>query len=114
MIDIEKLKLDLVERLKKIDPEKVILFGSYAYGTPTEDSDVDLYVVTKDDFLPESFKAKSNIVLEVSKRIRDLQKQIPIDVIVHTKPMHCKFIEMDSMFSKKILNEGQVLYERHH
>ena len=35
MVDIEKLKDEIVERLKPLDPDKVILFGSYAYGTPT-------------------------------------------------------------------------------
>ena len=36
MVDIEKLKDEIVERLKPLDPDKVILFGSYAYGTPNE------------------------------------------------------------------------------
>ena len=45
MIDIEVLKHEIVTRLKPLDPEKIILFGSYAYGTPTEDSDIDLFLV---------------------------------------------------------------------
>ncbi len=48
MIDIEKIKAEIVERLKPLNPEKIILFGSYAYGNPTEDSDIDLYVIKKD------------------------------------------------------------------
>ncbi len=48
MIDIEKIKIEIVERLKPLNPEKIILFGSYAYGNPTEDSDIDLCVVKKD------------------------------------------------------------------
>ena len=67
MVDIEKLKDEIVERLKPLDPDKVILFGSYAYGTPTEDSDIDLYVVTKDEFIPQSFKEKSQVHLKVSR-----------------------------------------------
>lgn len=54
MVDIEKLKEEILERLRPLDPERVILFGSYACGNPTEDSDIDLYVVTKDDFVPAS------------------------------------------------------------
>ncbi|SMP87795.1 Nucleotidyltransferase domain-containing protein [Epsilonproteobacteria bacterium SCGC AD-308-E02] len=53
MVDIEALKHEIVERLKPLDLDKIILFGSYAYGTPNEDSDIDLYVVTKDDFIPQ-------------------------------------------------------------
>ncbi len=40
MVDIEKLKSEIVEWLKPLNPEKIILFGSYAYGTPTEERDV--------------------------------------------------------------------------
>jgi len=48
MIDIEKIKKDIVTALMPINAEKIILFGSYAYGTPTEDSDLDICVVEKD------------------------------------------------------------------
>jgi len=48
MIDIEELKPQIVERLKSLNPDKIILFGSYAYGTPNEDSDIDIFLL-KDD-----------------------------------------------------------------
>ena len=110
MIDIEKIKSDIVKRLKPLDLDQIVLFGSYAYGTPNEDSDVDLYVVTKDDFIPQSFKENMDIKLKVSKAIRDLQKIIPIDTITHTKAMNEKFIQMGSMFSKEILGKGVKIY----
>ncbi len=47
MIDIEQVKLDIVKALKPLNPEKIILFGSYAYGNPTEDSDLDICVIEK-------------------------------------------------------------------
>ena len=42
MINIEKIKLDIVEKLKPLNPYQIILFGSYTYGSPTKDSDIDL------------------------------------------------------------------------
>ena len=45
MIDIEKLKDEIVERLKPLESDKIILFGSYAYGTLKEDSDIDLFLI---------------------------------------------------------------------
>lgn len=108
----ENLKNQIVERLKTLNPEKVILFGSYAYGQPHLDSDIDLLVVTDDDFLPRSFREKNSIYLRVSNAITDIEKRTPIDLIVHTKPMHKKFIEHGSMFSKNIITEGIALYER--
>ncbi len=109
MLDIVKIKSDIAERLKKIDPEKVILFGSYAYGTPTEDSDIDLYVVTKDDFLPQSYKIKREIVRHVSRQIADIRESVSIDLLVHTKAMSEDFFTMKSSFSQELLEKGESL-----
>ncbi len=106
MINIEELKPLIVERLKPLNPDKIILFGSYAYGTPNENSDIDLYVVTNDDFMPKTWKEKHTISQKVSQRLKDICEKYPTDIITHTKTMHKKFVEMDSMFSRKILNEG--------
>ena len=110
----EDLENQLVERLKVTDPSKIILFGSHAYGEPGPESDVDLLVVTEDDFLPENFAEKNAIYLRVARSIIEIEKRIPIDLIVHTKAMHRKFIEMGSMFSRKIAADGKVLYEKAH
>jgi len=110
----DDLKHKLVERLKSIDPYKIILFGSHAYGVPNQASDVDLMVVTEDDFLPQSFAEKNEVYLRVASTIVEIEKEFPIDLIVHTRAMHQKFFEMGSQFSKKIAAEGKVLYEKAH
>lgn len=101
----------IVERLKKIHPHKIILFGSYAYGDASADSDIDLLVVTDSDEFPKNYREKTETYLAVSRVIRDIKRQVPVDLIVHTKPMHKKFIELESLFSKEILQKGIVLYE---
>ncbi len=106
MNHIEDLKKRIVDRLKPLNPEMIIIFGSYVWGTPDQDSDLDLYVVTDDDFLPQNFKEKTQVKLKVARAIRDLQKFIPIDVITHTRSMHKKFIELDSMLSRDIMQRG--------
>jgi len=106
MLNIEEIKAEIVKRLKTLNPEKIILFGSYAYGTPTKDSDIDLYIVTKDDFIPQSFKENSKIFLDYSNKIRSLQNIIPIDIITHTKKMHEKFIALNSSFAREITQKG--------
>ncbi len=110
----EDLKTQLIERLIATDPHKIILFGSYSHGAPGPESDVDLLVVTDDDFLPRDFAEKNAIYLRVSNAITEIEKQIPIDLIVHTKAMHRKFIEMESLFSRMITTSGKVLYEKTH
>ena len=102
----EELETRIIDALAPLHPEKVILFGSYAWGEPTEDSDIDLYVVTQDDFLPATWREKRDIVRAVSNRILDLRTEYAIDLIVHTKPMHRQFIETDSSFARQVVNEG--------
>ncbi len=109
MVDIEELKHEIVERLKPLDPDRVILFGSYAYGTPNEDSDIDLYVVTNDEFIPQSFKENNNLYLGVSRLVRDMRKKYAIDLIVHTKAMAQRFSEINTSFSQELLSKGRVI-----
>ena len=106
MINIEELKPRIIEILKPLNPLKVILFGSYAYGIPNEDSDIDLYIVTNDNFIPQSFQENFNIKLKYINALDKFTDKIATDMIIHTKKMNEKFVEMDSMFSRKILNEG--------
>ena len=110
MVNIETIKLEILKRLEPLNLNQVILFGSYAYGTPHRDSDIDLYVVTNDEYIPQNFDEKMNLKLSVSKAIKDLQKIIPIDIITHTKKMHEKFVEINSSFSREILQNGVKIY----
>ncbi len=102
----------IVEKLKTINPEKIILFGSYAHGEPSEDSDLDILVVTNDEMVPTSFAENSKVYLRVSKTISEIKKEIPVDLIIHTKPMHQKFLELDSLFARDIYAKGKILYEK--
>lgn len=79
---------------------------------PDENSDLDLIVVINDDLMPTSYNEKLQIYLKVSHALTDILKKVPIDLIVHTKPMHKKFIELDGMFYREIAQKGIVLYER--
>lgn len=111
MID-HKLLSELVKKIKTTKPEKIILFGSYAYGNPDEHSDIDLLVVTNENRTPANFREKSQVYLKVSKSISDLKQQFPIDLIVHTKGMHQSFLKNNSMFAREINQKGKVLYEK--
>ncbi len=111
-IDTEKIIRKIIEKLKPLDPQRIILFGSHAYGKPNKDSDIDIYVITNDEFIPSSLKENSKLHMKYSKALREVQKEIQIDLIVHTKKMHEKFLKLDSMFSRKIMREGKVIYEK--
>jgi predicted nucleotidyltransferase len=105
----KELRNQISEMLKPLKPDKVILFGSYAWGQPTEDSDIDLYVVTHDDFVPSTWRQKRDIVRQISNHILDLRTRYPIDLLVHTRPMHREFVERKSSFARQIMSEGTRL-----
>ncbi|MHC4655968.1 MAG: nucleotidyltransferase domain-containing protein [Planctomycetota bacterium] len=82
--------------------ERVILFGSYARGRVTDDSDVDLLVI-----IP--FEGRS---VDKSVEIRmKLRPQFPVDLLVRTPEKVQQRIEMGDGFMREIVEEGKVLYE---
>ena len=108
----DNIKKEIITRLKNINPYKVILFGSFVHGKPDSHSDIDLLVVTDDDYLPKNYNENIKNYLAVSSLLRDLKRNIPIDLIVHTKPMHDEFLRLGSMFSREVIQRGEVLYEK--
>jgi len=102
------------ERLSKLDTYLVVLFGSYAYGIPHKDSDLDLLVVTNSTEMPKTYKQKMDLYMYVSQQILDIQKEIPIDLLVFTIPMYDKFVALQSSFSKEIIKKGVLIYEANH
>ena len=106
MIDIDTIKNEIIDRLTPLHPAKIILFGSYAWGEPGENSDIELYVVTHDEFIPKNYQEKREIVRKVSRSLMDIRKRISMDLLVHTKSMSDKFFETNSSFSKEIKKSG--------
>jgi len=110
-VAIEVLKREILERLRPLDPERVILFGSYAWGHPTEDSDIDLYIVTKDDFLPQSYEERRELVRRGGPAPLDLRLRVPMDLIVHTRPMSERSFRNGGSMAREIQERGIVWYE---
>ena len=103
---IEKSKID--EIIRKIagfyEPDKIILFGSYAQGNPGENSDIDLLII-KDSNLPRHKRAG-----EIWKHLYG--SMIPIDIIVYTNDEVLNEQSNSYSFINNALNSGIVLYER--
>ncbi len=86
-------------------PERILLFGSYARGTTTPDSDVDLLVILRFEGNP----AHKSTEMRLKFRPR-----FPLDLIVRTPDKVQERIELGDGFMNEILREGKVLYEAHH
>lgn len=100
--EIQELCDEIVE---KFQPEKVILFGSYASGTPTEDSDVDLMIVMDHFGRP----------IEKAVEIRIATKhKFPLDLLVRDRSTIKQRVEWNDWFLRDIVENGQILYESAH
>jgi len=108
-IDIEKLKEEIVERLKPLNPDKIILFGSYAYGTPNEDSDIDLFLL-KDGLNKNNIR---DFELEASMRLIDIQRKYKTNGIdLLAAPTKEIYKRKDYFYKEELLKKGKVWYER--
>lgn len=102
---VSKTLPQAIKRLvSELKPEKIILFGSYAYGNPTPDSDVDLLVVMD---TKASYKER---YLAVARLLRP--RLFPVDIIVKTPKEIEEALKTNSFFTKEIYTKGVVLYER--
>jgi predicted nucleotidyltransferase len=86
---------------RQFNPEKIILFGSYAYGKPGNDSDLDLLVVLRHQ--GSAIKKASDIRLA-------LPADVPVDVIVRTPERIQERLAINDFFMREIIERGQVLY----
>jgi predicted nucleotidyltransferase len=85
--------------------EKLILFGSYAHGDPTKDSDLDLLVVVKRSKQPRYKRAR-----EIRKLLWGIS-DIPKDILVYTEDEIEEWKDVEEAFITTVLREGRVLYE---
>ncbi len=84
------------------NPQKIILFGSYAYGKPNADSDIDLLVV---------MAYEGNELEQMVKVRRRLKSAFPLDVLVKTPAQLKERSEMGDFFIREIIEKGKILYE---
>ena len=91
---------------ERFQPEKVILFGSYAYGKPGPESDVDLLVVMR-----TSLRSRQQR-LEISRALSP--RPFPLDILVRTPEELEERIAQGDAFLREIVTRGKVLYERRH
>lgn len=100
--EIEQIKNVIIDKYK---PEKIILFGSFAWGKPSKDSDVDLVVVKE---------TKKNIL----DRRREIAKKLfgnnfpAVDILVYTPREFKERLYLKDPFLKEVVDNGKVLYAK--
>ena len=105
---MKQLTTDLLDRITQklviaLNPEQIILFGSYAYGEPTEDSDVDLLVIVSQSDEPRYRRAR-----HAYKVLRGIG--IAKDILVMTRAEVERKANVPSSLINQVLSQGKVLY----
>ena len=102
MVGIEQIRALSQQIAREFHPEQVVLFGSHAHGTATEDSDVDLLVI-----IP--YKGKSwRLAGKIRGRVRP---QFPVDLLVRSPEQIRRRLNLGDCFLKEVAEKGRVLYE---
>ncbi len=96
----------IVEKIvKAIDPEKIILFGSYARGDYKKDSDLDLFIIKDGDHNSRMMRRKVDSLLG--------DRKFPVDLFVRkTEEVKRRFEIGDHFYLYHIFKDGKVLYEK--
>lgn len=99
--EIEEMKRRLVEQLA---PERVYLFGSFASGTNTPESDVDFYVV-----VPDEGQDLAELTAKAYKAVRKSKKR-PVDILVGTAAVFEERKDIPSSVEREVYRKGVLLY----
>jgi predicted nucleotidyltransferase len=104
---MEPITNELIQEIKNrivsgVHPEKIILFGSYAYGNPTKDSDLDLLVIMQSD------EPMHKRIIRLRKLLLDYR--VPKDVIVYTPQEVNDWKDVSNAFITSIIRKGKVIY----
>lgn len=99
------LLAEMTRRLvEELHPEQIILFGSHAWGTPNDDSDIDLFVI-----VPESNETPHQRAVR-AYRVLPENRVVPTDILVRTRAEANKYRHVYASLACQIFEQGIVLY----
>lgn len=100
----ELLKNEIIKRLQKINPARIILFGSFAFGKPTKDSDIDLLIIK------EKISSKTRESIEARKMLKGIV--MPFDTIIASQEEFDFYKDQINTVYFEADKRGVLLYER--
>jgi predicted nucleotidyltransferase len=104
---INEILTEITDRVRTgYDPERIMLYGSHAYGCPHAGSDIDIFVIKDDADRPIDRR------LKVRRLLRDIIRVIPVSPLVYTPTEVKERLDERDPFLIEILEKGEVLYER--
>ncbi|KAF0134202.1 MAG: DNA polymerase beta domain-containing protein region [Candidatus Saganbacteria bacterium] len=99
----KEIKYASARIIKNYKPEKVILFGSLAYGKATLSSDIDMVIIKK---------THKNHWERLKEADRFISHDFPIDILVYTPKEISERLKIGDTFVENFINRGRVIYEK--
>lgn len=109
---MEDILNKIVHNLQKVNPLKIILFGSYAKGDFNEESDIDLVVILDTETIPDTYDHKLELKVQVRDSIYELSRQMAIDLVVYTNGEFEFLKKQKTSFYNEIMDTGRIIYEK--
>ena len=103
---------EIIDSLKSMNVEQIILFGSAARNEMHIDSDIDLVVVLDEERIPKSYEEKLQMRVKVKAAMNEVNKQIAVDVIAYTSSEYHEMQKNRGSFLKELAETGKVIYEK--
>ena len=106
-MNAENLLSEITDILKQYGIEKIILFGSYAYGVPNKDSDIDLLIIKN---IPANETRDFRIKLKKALWMKLGKLSYSFDIVVDNEQRINERIKMGDLFYKEIYSKGKTIY----
>ena len=103
---------NIVSCLMTVDPYRVVLFGSAVAGKRELESDFDLLVVLDSEVVPRTYEERMEVRTAVRKSIREINRNIPVDLVVYTRAEYDLLRKQGASFLSRIESTGKALYEK--
>ena len=103
--ELDDIRCFAADLAREFQPEKVILFGSYATGSARAESDIDLLVIMREDV------SGSRVAAEIIKRMKPT---LPVEIVVRSSRQIKERLKLNDFFLKDIMTTGQELYAAPH
>ncbi|MBI3335227.1 MAG: nucleotidyltransferase domain-containing protein [Candidatus Portnoybacteria bacterium] len=97
--ELRRITNDIIKNYK---PEKIILFGSFAYGEPTRSSDIDLLIIKK---------TKKSRIERTKELLLMVDNKVPFEPVIYTPEEVDQRAREGDFFIEDILSKGKILYE---
>jgi len=102
----------LTEALKQSNPYRIILFGSYANGTATEYSDIDMMVILDNYDVAKTYEERLNKKIYINRLVRDINYKVPLDILVYSREEYKIVKDYGNCLIDEIEKSGKIMYEK--